>query len=114
MTTQSAQAKRITEQLHKALTEIAERDPYFADILGYNDREPRWRCYGPRGALRGTPATVYAWSTERVGGKFKSWIYRYIKRRKEWVVSQERSHVRRTDAKARALALWQAKKGGNG
>jgi len=56
----------------------------------------------------------YFWTTEAVkhGGKprYASGIYRYLKTKKAFKLVNERYHVKRKDAKARALKLWEERK----
>jgi hypothetical protein len=56
----------------------------------------------------------YFWTTEVVkhNGKkcFASGIYRYLKTKKQWKLTNETYHAKRKDAKARALKLWEDNK----
>ena len=66
-------------------------------------RTPGYR-YFSRGKDR------YFWTTETVthGGKprYASGIYRYLKTKKQYKLTQPRYHAKRKDAKTRALDLW--------
>ena len=48
---------------------------------------------------------IYCYSTERVHGKYASWRYVCQKAGGSAVIKDRRSHARRKDAKARALAM---------
>ncbi|MDG6912652.1 MAG: hypothetical protein JRN35_06165 [Nitrososphaerota archaeon] len=64
-----------------------------------------WRFFGKLQLRRGVKA--YCWSTTRnANGKFLSWVYQPRVGRGIWDFTHVREHVKRTDAKARALHLF--------
>jgi len=100
----------LLEQVRGAMEKIINSDPGFSVLF---PRPTRFRYYGQRGAMgKLHPSNLYAYSVEPVRGKYRSWVYRYIKSRKSWVVSQERGHARRKDAAARAETLYKCYVGG--
>lgn len=85
----------------RAINELLSRA--YGDLIG---RPARWTYYASK---RTTSASrkkdMYFYTTQRVGGKFVSGIYRYRASKKTWVAMKKRSHRKRRDAASRALKL---------
>ena len=112
-----ATEQRRLQQARSDFERILESDPTLRDMaekMFGRSRQARWRYYGERGARGQHPSHLYFYTTERVGAKFQSGIYHYFKSKKSWMPKEVKGHVRRKDAKARALKLFkQAKEKGS-
>ena len=92
---------------------LADVNQHMMDVHGYSlfpiTRQPNYR-YFPIGK------DEYFWTTEPLKHKgkkrFASGVYRYLKTKKQWKLTNERYHVRRRDAKARAYKMYREAKGG--
>jgi hypothetical protein len=93
--------QRLTAEVNRIFQQLVQDDPSWGRFLTV---QPAYR-YFPVG---GTKDRCF-WTTEPVqhNGKsrFASGIYRYLKTRNRFKLTQERYHARRKDAKARALKL---------
>lgn len=76
------------------------------DILGPCLRQPRYRFWQDKNKNR------YCWTTEKTRNsknnrqQFASWVYRYFKTKKRWVLKKQVFHAKRTKAKDRAWRMY--------
>ena len=90
------------DEVGRIFNQLIQDDVSFAKFLSVS---PSYRYYNHQNSK-----DRYFWTTETVTHKRKqryaSGIYRYIKMRKAFKLTQERYHAKRKDAKARALQLY--------
>ena len=91
------------ENTRRELENIINSDPVLRSL--FTTRTPSYRYFHHKGSN-----DQYFWTTEPVkhNGKmrFASGIYRYLKTKKAFRLTQAGYHAKRKDAKARALRLW--------
>ena len=90
------------ETLGKIIQDLARTDPTWNRFL---KRQPNYRYFTVKGSL-----DQPFWTVEPLNHKghnrYASGIYKYIKTKKAYRLTNENYHVRRKDAKARALELY--------
>ena len=96
-----------TERLEQVFNKVIRDNPH---LFGrFDTQSPAYRYFWHKRRQ----GDQYFWTTERVNhnGKprYASGIYRYIKTQKHYKLTNERYHVKRKDAKARARELWENK-----
>jgi len=93
-------AQRVSEIINR----LAQSDPTWGK---YISRQPRYRYFPARGSRH-----EYFWTTEPVNHqgrpRYASGIYRFVKSKQHYKLTNAKYHARRRDAKARALQLWEA------
>lgn len=92
----------LEQELANTINRLAQDDPTWGRFL---TSTPAYRYYYIKGSK-----DRYFWTTQTVkhNGKprFASGLYKYLKTKNAWKLTQERYHAKRKDAKARALALY--------
>ena len=95
------------EILTRIITDLAKTDPTWGRFLR---RQPAYRYF----YIKGYPDKLYPhrffWTTEPINHKgrkrFASGIYKYLKAKQAFKLTEVKYHVKRKDAKARALSLY--------
>lgn len=94
-------AARVERDLNAAIM----ADPVLSNLFAsMATREANWRYFGKMSAKSKRGARVYCWSTEKVDGKYHSWVYVHQGGDK-WAMRKQVTHRLRRQAKARALKL---------
>ena len=120
MTNLKEASDRATKEMVKPVINMSKSaaQRLMEDLMGvdprirafFHRRMPNYRYF----SIRKVGEDRYFWTTETVkhGGKprYASGIYRYLKTKKAFKLVNERYHVKRKDAKARALKLWEERK----
>ncbi len=106
MTLEQKQLDRVANIVANIFNQCLHDDPSLGRFLTYS---PAYRYFRRKGSK-----DQYFYTTDSVqhNGKphYASGIYRYIKTKKAYKLTQERYHAKRKDAKARALQLWEVSK----
>ena len=88
------------------IQDLARTDPTWNRFL---QRSPNYRYFKIKGSLDRP-----FWTIEHINHnghkRFASGIYRFIKSKQLYRLTNEKYHAKRKDAKARALKLWQSHK----
>jgi len=94
--------RKMAQETANIINRLAQDDPTWLRFLS---RQPRYRYFPVKGSSDRPFWTV---ETVKVKGKprYASGVYRFVKSRQVFKLVQPRYHVRRRDAKARALGLW--------
>ena len=94
------------ESTQKIFEDIINKSPALREL--FITRSPSYRYFHHKGQK-----DQYFWTTEAVkhNGKlrFASGIYRYLKTKNAYKLTNETYHAKRKDAKARALKLWESR-----
>jgi len=95
------------ENTRRELENIINSDPALRSLFTITTRTPSYRYFSHKGRK-----DQYFWTTESVRYKgkmrFASGIYRFLKTKSAYRLSQASYHAKRKAAKARALKLWES------
>ena len=110
-TTVAERNAQASAEANAIFNKMAQDDPIIQAMLrSFNG--PSWRYYGPSWGKLKHNDRLYAHSTSKVthNGRtgFGSWVYRV--QGAKLLLTQERIHRLRKDAKARAKAMWEESK----
>lgn len=90
------------DTLARATEDIINK--HFKAFAGRSARYSYWSS--KRVTSKSRAKDMYFYTTERIGNKFISGIYRYTASKSEWIAQKKRAHRKRMDAKARAYKLY--------
>jgi hypothetical protein len=92
-------------EFEQLINRMVKYNPYIANLF-QPTRQPRYRYFNHKGSKN-----QYFWTVETIkhNGKqrYASGIYKYIKSKNQFRLTNEQYHAKRKDAKARALELWE-------
>ena len=113
MTTVEERHTQAIAEVNAIFNKMAQEDPVIRAVLR-SFSGPSWRYYGPSWGRLKHNDRLYAYSTSKVSHEgrrgFGSWVYRV--QGEKLVMSQERTHRLRKDAKARAKSMYDKAKEG--
>lgn len=107
MSLEQKKLDKVAQEVSNIINRLAQDDPTWIRFL---TTSPAFRFYYHRGHRNN--GDRYFWTTDALqhtGKKrFASGIYKYLKSKRAYKLTNARYHAKRSDAKARALKLWEA------